>query len=275
VGEADTFFLALSGALLWIIAQGRQHPLRAGIGALIVGALVGLSKPNGLVLIPALLLWALDLSLAHLREGPDTVPRWRRALANTNPAWAAILGVLGIALATSWWIYQTSGYYPFYVLLLQRALWWREFTGGDFGSFAHMIHVAVYYTRSGQINMNELHRMSELSNVLFGLALIFSQLPPRWPGGERIPIPLFWRVGAAGTYALMFFSGQSHSVDRYAISNIFFVLIWWRLVFGLPGQPVIWRIRTLPGLMRWTWLALGPATWALAWLQLGWDPLAV
>jgi hypothetical protein len=180
------------------------------------------------------------------------------------------LGALGIVLATAWWFYQTSGFYPYYVLLLQRTLWWREFAEWDPASFAYIFHKAISYARHGLLNLNELARLVELSSLVFGLALGLSHLPPRWPNGERITIPLHWRIGILGTFVLMFASGQSHAVERYAASNVFIVLAWHRLVFGLPGQRVTWRVTTFPGLLRWVWLLLGPVLWGVSFTLLGW-----
>ena len=274
VGEADTFFLALSAALVWICGRGARWPVGAGLAALASGALVGLSKPNGLALIPALAVWAAGLAVQHIRAAPHTGwPRWRRALENANPGWTPLLGALGIGLANAWWLYQTSGYYPFYVLMMQRALWWREFDPGDAASFARVFRVAVDYARAGLINMNELQRLIELAAIVFALALSAARLPPCWPGSRGCAVPLHWRVGILSMLILMFFSGQSHSIERYAASNIFVVLAWHRVVFGTPEQSGGWRLATFPGLFRWIWLGLGPVLWALSFLLLGWRPL--
>lgn len=274
VGEADTFFLALSAALMWTCRQGARWPVRAGLAALVGGALVGLAKPNGLALIPALVVWAAVLAIRHVRVVPGVgQPRWRRALDNANPGWAPLLGALGIALANAWWLYQTSGSYPFYVLMMQRALWWREFDPGDAASFARVFRGAVAYARAGLINMNELQRLVELAAIAFALALSAARLPPRWAGSRADAIPLHWRIGILSMLLLMFLSGQSHSIERYTASNVFVVLAWHRLVFGTPEGPGAWRVTTFPGLIRWTWLGLGPALWALSFLLLGWRPL--
>ncbi|HVO69492.1 MAG TPA: hypothetical protein VMT24_05575, partial [Aggregatilineaceae bacterium] len=276
IGEADTFFLALSALLVWAIAHGDRHPRLAGVGALGVGVLVGLAKPNSLALVPALGVWALMLTKKHVtaerpfeesvkplpkslpaggeglenrfslpllagegpgmgayqttsesaeKSGEDRARFWqwvRRALGDANPGWAALLGAVGIVLGTGWWIYQTSGYYPYYVLMIQRSLWWREFDPGSVSSFAATFGTAVRLARRVTgFNMLSLQRMVELSSMIYGLALCCSQLPPRWPGGERIAIPLHWRVGVLGTFALMVASGQSHAVERYMASNVF------------------------------------------------------
>jgi hypothetical protein len=287
IGEADTFFLALSALLVRVIAQAERHPRLAGIGALAMGVLVGLAKPNGLALVPALGVWAFALAKKHFttenaenaeENAEDQARVWRGvrgALADANPGWAAVLGGVGIVLGIGWWVYQTSGYYPCYVLMIQRSLWWREFDPGSVSSFAATFHSAVTLTRRvAGFNMLDLQRMVELACLIYGLALCVSQLPPRWLGAERIAIPLYWRVGVLGTFALMFASGQSHAVERYTASNVFAVLIWYRLVFGAPDQRVTWRVWTFPGLVRWAWLLSGPALWGLAFCLLGWEPLA-
>jgi hypothetical protein len=287
IGEADTFFLALSGLLVWVIAQADGHPRLAGTGALAMGVLVGLAKPNGLALVPSLGVWALARTINQFTTENTEVAEdkdeehvglrrgVRGALSDANPGWAAALGAVGIVLGMGWWIYQTSGYYPYYVLMIQRSLWWREFDPGSLSSFAAVFSFAAKVARHHTgFNMLDLQRTVELACVVYGLALGVSQLPPRWPGGERIPIPLFWRVGVLGTFALMIASGQSHAVERYTASNVFAILIWYRLVFGAPDQRVTWRAWTFPGLVRWTWLLSGPVLWGLAFCLLGWEPLA-
>lgn len=306
VGEADSFFLALSALLLWAVGQpdspspprssvappfhdvvgrgcrtqcGRgganpdaSHRLR-GLLALGAGVLVGLAKPNALALIPALALWGLARTRDHVRAAAGG-SRWRRALGDTNPGWPPVLGALGIVLATAWWIFQTSGFYPFYVLLIQRTLWWREFDPGSVAAFVRTFYTAFDYTQHGLFNMNELQRLIELAAVVFCLALSAAHLPPRWPGGESIRIPWGWRIGIWAMLLMMFTSGQSHAIERYAASNVFVVLAWHRVIFGAPGQRVIWRPWTLPGAVRWLWLAAGPVLWGLSFCLLGWNPLA-
>lgn len=305
IGEADTFFLALSALLVWIVGQGARAPRRAGIAALAVGVLVGLAKPNALALLPALAVWGIILTKDFFnaerdqgkavetgseqadgptRQKPLSSPLYSpRALRlnalklfnDNNPAWAAALGALGIVLGTVWWVYRTSGTYPYFVLMVQRALWWHEFTPWNLASFAHTYQSNVAWVRgSAPLTMLAVQRVVELAGVIFALALSLSRLPPRWPGGERIPIPLPWRVGVWSMLALMLASGQSHAIDRYAASNVFAVLIWYRLVFGAPGQRVTWRVTSFAGLVRWTWLISGPALWGLSFCLLGWNPVA-
>jgi hypothetical protein len=308
IGEADTFFLALSALLVWIVGQGEHYPRRAGIAALAVGVLVGLAKPNGLALVPALGVWGMAQtksffnaeSAEHAEEnqvkaidadGPTSQktlfspfypPRSLRSLrlnvlklfADRNPAWVAALGAIGIVLGTVWWVYRTSGTYPYFVLMVQRSLWWHEFDPWSLSSFATTYQSHLTLVRgAGTLTMLSVQRVIELGGVIVALALSLSQLPPRWPGGERIPIPLAWRVGVWSMVGLMLASGQAHAIDRYTASNVFAVLIWYRLVFGAPGQRVTWRITSFAGLVRWTWLISGPVLWALSFCLLGWNPV--
>jgi hypothetical protein len=295
IGEADTFFLALSALLVWIVGQGERSPRRAGIAALAVGVLVGLAKPNGLALVPALGVWGLaqtkkyftteDTEITEEKQrkpqvfSPVYPPRTLRLNAfklfsDHNPAWAAALGAIGIVLGTVWWVYRTSGTYPYFVLMVQRSLWWHEFDPWSLTSFAYTYQSHITLVRgAGTLTMLSIQRVIELAGVIVALALSLSQLPPRWPGGERISIPLAWRVGVWSMVALMFASGQAHAIDRYTASNVFAVLIWYRLVFGAPGQHVTWRITSFAGLVRWTWLISGPVLWALSFCLLGWNPV--
>lgn len=283
VGQAETFFLLVSALLVWVVSRAEQHPFSAGLAALPVGVVVGLAKPNALALIPALGLWGALLAWQHARipsppEDKRAWPRvrWRHVFANDNPGLAAILGGLGIALGMTWWFWQTSGFYPFYVLLQQRTLWWREFEPGSPASFARLFTDILRQTRSGFFTMTHLQRLAELTGVLFGLALALSRLPPYWnprEPREQIALSPVWRVGVLSVLVLMLTSGQTHGVDRYMLSNVFAVLIFYRLLFGAPDQRVIWRPWTLPGLMRWTWLLLALTLWGIAFTQLGWRPL--
>ncbi|MBN1681874.1 MAG: hypothetical protein JW966_16465 [Anaerolineae bacterium] len=279
IGQADTFFLVLSGVMVLVIRRSERRPLLSGLGAFGMGLIVGLAKPNALSLLPALGVWGFALSIAHARtcaRTPDTLRHvLQHALSDRNPGWAPLLAALGITLSLSWWVYQTSGYYPFYVLMLQRAMWWREFRQWSLSSFAFVFNKAVSYARGGLINLNELYRLSELINLIFGLALTVCRLPPTWPNGERLSIPLHWRVGVISGYVLMFASGQSHGIERYMLANVFAILTYYRLLFGAPDQPVSWRVRTLPGLLRWILLIFAPVTWALMWLQLTRDPFGL
>ncbi len=296
IGEADTFFLALSALLVWIVGQGERYPRRAGIAALVAGVLVGLAKPNGLALVPALGVWGIALTKEHFtteiteenkrkdqrKTGKISQVFSLRSLRSTafkffaddNPAWGAALGGIGIVLGTVWWVYRTSGTYPYFVLMVQRSLWWHEFDPWSLASFAHVYQ--SYFDllrRAGPVDMLTVQRVIELAGVIFALALSVSHLPPRWPGGEHIPIPLSWRVGVWSMLILMLASGQAHAIDRYTASNIFAVLIWYRRVFGAPGQRVTWRITAFAGLARWTWLISGPVLWGLSFCLLGWNPV--
>mgnify|MGYP001230887262 CR=1 FL=1 len=276
VGGADSLFLLASGALVLAARAAARRPRAAAVVALVLGVVVGLLKPNGLTLIPALGVWSLGLTAARvwLRPADDPRPLYRIVLEDSSPAWAPLMAALGIVLGTAAWLYQTSGHYPLWPLMIQRTLWWDEFLAWSPASFAYTFRTALVFAWHDLLNMNELQRMVELAAMLFLLALGFSRLLPHWPGGERIPVPFHWRVGILTLLVVMFATGQSHALERYAASNVFVVLAWHRLVFGLPGRPLDWRPVSFAGLLRWVWLLAGPVLWALAFLLLGWEPLA-
>jgi hypothetical protein len=280
VGQADTFFLALSLLLVWMIHLGDRYPRAAGIGALAAGVLVGLAKANSLTLVPPLGVWALSRTSGHMAARGARNPRqsrwWRRPwqlIDDANPGWTPAMGALGITLANVWWIYQSSGYYPYYVLMVQRTLWYREFVPWNLGSMTRIYTTTLDYIRMDFFTMLQLQRVIELSALVFALALMLSQLPPRWPGGELIPIPFHWRVAVFSVLMLTISSGQAHGLERYLMTNVFLLLTYHRLLFGQPGQSVSWRVWTFPGFLRWTLLLLMPLQWGMTYLLLGWNPL--
>jgi len=104
--------------------------------------------------------------------------------------------------------------------------------------------------------------------VLIGM-LALRDLPPRWPGSRPLlRTPLYARLSLAAILALMFFSGQVHAITRYAMGNIFFVVLVLQYVYGREDEPPLWQLpgillRGRPGafaaLLRLVVWLLGPA----------------
>ena len=275
VGGADSLLLLLGGLLALAARAGATRPRAASLAALALGALAGLAEPHGLLLIPAFGAWWLGLAASRVWMRPADDPRsLRRVLfEDASPAWAPLFAALGIALGAGAWLYQASGHYPLWPLMIVRTRWPGEFAAWSPGALARTFQDAVALAWRDQLSMQSLQRGVELAALVFGLALAFGRLPPLWAQGERIRLPLHWRVGILTPLVIMFAIGQSHALERAMVSNVFVVLAWHRLVFGEPGQIVQWKLASFPGLIRWLWLLAGPALWLLSFLLLGWEPL--
>lgn len=275
IGGADTLLLLLSGLLVLAVRSGARRPRRAALIALALGALVGLTELHGLLLLPALLVWSFGLTAARLwvRPEDDIRSALRIVFEDASPAWAPFFGALGIALGAAAWLYQGSGHYPLWPLMIHRTRWPDEFVGWSVSSFAYTFHSALRMAWRDVMSMQALEHAVQFAGMMFALALSFGRVPPLWPRSEHIVIPLPWRVGALTLVVALFASGQSHGFERAVAANIFVALAWHRLVFGMPGQVVSWRLTSFAGAMRWLWLLSGPALWLLSFLLLGWQPI--
>lgn len=275
VGGADTLLLLLSGLLALAARAGATRPRAASLAALALGALVGLTEPHGLLLIPAFGAWSLGLAASRvwMRSADEPRSLWRLVLEDASPAWAPFFAALGIALGAGAWLYQASGHYPLWPLMIMRTRAPAEFVAWSPGAFARTFQDAIALAWRDQLSMPALQRGVELAALVFGLALAFGRQAPLWPQSERIRLPLHWRVGILTPLMIMFAIGQSHALERALASSVFVALAWHRLVFGEPGQIVRWKLASFPGLIRWLWLLAGPALWLLSFLLLGWEPL--
>lgn len=279
VGMAEGVFLLFSG-LLWLVCRQavpgrRRRNILTGIGALLLGIVVGLTKPNSIALLPAFLVMGWMEHHQHLPAddaAPSPRSRLSRLLDDANPGWAGLLATTGIALGNGLWFYQTSGYYPFYVLLAQRTLWFKQFHPGDFGELFNYFAGGFTQAAAGQLDLLGMERLLRLSAVTLIGVLALRDLPPRWPGTHPSgSTPLYARLSLAAILALMFFSGQIHAITRYAMGNIFFVVLVLQYVYGREDEPPLWRLpvtilRRQPGafaaLLRIVVWLLGPAlTW--------------
>jgi len=265
IGMAEGVFLLFSG-LLWLVClQGqngiRRRNLAAGIGALLLGMLVGLTKPNSLALMPAFLVLAIMQSAEYLKvilaadcnpplptaqlPTPPRRHRLLRLLSDDNPAWASLLAVVGIALGNGLWIYQTSGYYPFYVVMVQRTLWFKQFRAGDLLSMLSYFYGGVFQTFTNTLDDYGLVRIVRLTAVFMAGGMMLQGLRPRWPGSAARPVPLYARFSLLAVLTLMFSTGQAHAINRYMMGNIFFVVLYLQYVYGAEGEPPLWRLRAI------------------------------
>ncbi len=274
---AEGTFLLLSGVLLWLSLRSPAPSASAGLRllwgalALLVGALVGLTKPNALALLPGFGLLALARAAGHLRasDGPPSLRRrLRLALADSNPGWTALLGALGILLGLGLWFHQTSGYYPLYVMMAQRTLWYKEFDAGSpLGFLAHLMGGWWAVLQGRGLPHPLPWNMMEFAALNLMAILIVRDLPPRWPAAPpRSPTPLYATASMLAVFGLMFLSGQAHAVERYFIGNIFFVVAYLRYVYGDEDQP---PVAALPRLVRSGGPGAFPALLRLAVLACG------
>jgi hypothetical protein len=272
VGMAEGVFLLFSG-LLWLIClqagPGMRHRnIAAGTGALLMGALVGLTKPNSIALMPGFAVMGLITAWQYLTALPQpNTARWREIVNDANPGWAGILAVVGIALGNGLWFWQTSGYYPFYVLLAQRTLWFKQFYAGDLWTMLDYFSGGLEQTLQGELDILGQERLMRLSAPIMIGILALQQLPPRLAGRPARPVPVYARFSLAAILALMFFSGQIHAITRYAMGNIFVVILYLRYVYGDGDEPPIHRLLGIilrreagafQAALRLVMLALGP-----------------
>lgn len=275
VGMAEGTFLLFSGLLWWVCLQWRpgqrRRNLLIGTVALLLGALVGLTKPNSLALLPGFLVLALSRGWSTWREtGLETTPRRARGLALLNdasPIWPGLLAATGIALGNGLWFYQTSGYYPFYILLAQRTLWFKQFYPGDLPTLLEYLSGGFRQMLDGKLDILGLERLMRLSAPLMIGVLALQGLPPRWPGLAARRVPGYARFSLLAVLGVMFYSGQAHAITRYALGNIFFVVLYLQYVYGGEDEPPIWRLPaiilrrkpgTFPAVLRLTVLLFGP-----------------
>ncbi len=276
VGMAEGTFLLFSGLLWWVCLQWRpdqrRRNLRAGAGALLLGILVGLTKPNSIALLPAFLTLTVGKawSIWHTAEPETLTPHrahWRALLSDASPIWPGLLAATGIALGNGLWFYQTSGYYPFYILLAQRTLWFKQFYPGDLPTLLEYLSGGFRQLLGGTLDTLGLERLMRLSAPLMIGILAAQGLPPRWPGLAARRVPGYARFSLLAILGVMFYSGQAHAITRYAMGNIFFVVLYLQYVYGNEDEPPLWRLpgivlRRRPGavtaLLRLTVLLFGP-----------------
>jgi hypothetical protein len=258
-GMAEGTFLLFSGLLLWLSlhrpSERWEVNVLAGIGGLLLGVLVGLTKPNALALIPGFALLGLSRTLEHARNraGLATKPLLlrltSRLLDDTNPGWTALLGTLGILIGLGLWFYQTSGYYPGYVLMAQRTLWYKEFDGGNILAFLNYLALGWqnFFSGKGLPDPTPWNMMEFAVLTIMGI-LIARDLPPRWPSDRPAhPTAVYTVASLLTVFGLMFVSGQAHSLERYFLGDIFFVITFLRYVYGDADEP---PLADLPRVVR-------------------------
>ncbi len=260
-GISEGIFLLFSGVLLWIALRKPSARWRVnaawGILALAMGIIVGLTKPNTLALLPGFGLLAISRTITYLREQaghPDgrdgrTWLDLRRAFDDANPGWTALLGTIGMLLGLGLWFYQTSGFYPIYVLMAQRTLWYKEFDGGSPLAFINYIMLGWLHIFQGQGLPNPSPwNMTHFAALNVMAVLLVRDLPPRWPGADRSRrIPLYAAASILTVFGLMYNTGQAHAIERYLVGNIFYVIALLRYVYGDEDEP---PLGALPGILR-------------------------
>lgn len=261
-GMAEGTFLLFSGLLLWLSLHRSSEQwgmnVLTGIGGLLLGVLVGLTKPNALALLPGFALLGLSRTLEYVqnRAGSATRPTLLRSIVrlldDANPGWTALLGTLGILVGLGLWFYQTSGYYPGYVLMAQRTLWYKEFDGGNVLAFLNYLALGwqKFFGGKGLPDPTPWNMVEFAVLTMMGI-LITRDLPPRWPDKKTQDTPhrtpLYAAISMLTVAALMFSTGQAHSLERYFLGNIFFVIAFLRYVYGDADEP---PLADLPHIVR-------------------------
>jgi hypothetical protein len=262
-GITEGLFLLFSGILLWMSLHEASPHWRVnaawGIAGLLMGIVVGLTKPNSIALLPGFGLLALTRTYTYLRNTaaasgqPFRLWRWanlRAALSDSNPGWTALLAMLGMLIGLGAWFYQTSGYYPLYILMAQRTLWYKEFDGGNvLALLSHLTRGWRTVLSGAGLPHPTPWNMQEFAVLTLTAILIVRDLPPRYPGSDptRKPTPLYASISLITVFWLMFNTGQAHSIQRYYVGNIFFVVAFLRYVYGDEDEP---PLAALPGIVR-------------------------
>lgn len=180
-----------------------------------------------------------------------------RLLDDANPGWTALLGTLGILIGLGLWFYQTSGYYPGYVLMAQRTLWYKEFDGGNVLAFLNYLALGwqSFFSGRGLPDPTPWNMLEFAVLTVMGI-LVARDLPPRWPrqstqvepaANPARRTPLYAVASMLTVAALMFSTGQAHSLERYFLGNIFFVIAFLRYIYGDADEPPLAK---LPALVR-------------------------
>ena len=269
---AEGVFLLFSGTLLWIALRSTSPRWWVNIGwaaiALFMGILVGMTKPNVMALLPGFAVLALTRTFNFVRAGDQSkrLLSWvnlQRALSDANPGWPAMMGTLGMGLGLGWWFYQTSGYYPLYVMMAQRTLWYKQFDRGSILAFLNYSTRGWWMVLHGQGLPNPTpSTMTHFASLTLLAIIMVRDLPPRWPGRLTFrPTPLYALISMAAIAGTMLATGQEHAIHRYIIGNIFFTTAYLRYVYGDEDEPPLtalprhlwpWKPDSMQALLRLT-----------------------
>jgi hypothetical protein len=199
IGYTESLFLGLAFGSLWLARSGRWWS--AGP----IGLLAALTRINGLVLVPALLVEAW----VQWRRGTDRRLAWLAAPLLVSAGF-------GIYLALNWAVYGD----PIAFMAIQRDHWFKslawpwEGVGGIAGWFGHP-----------DVNSALLYGWAELVAVFIGLGAVVLSLALWRPT---------WSAWMVGNWLLVVSTGFVISVPRYA-------LVLFGIVVGAAAIADRWR----------------------------------
>ena len=193
IGYTESLFLALAFGSLWLARTDRWW------GAGVLGGLAALTRINGLVLIPALLV--------------EAWLQWRRH-RRLDGAWLAIGGVaIGFAvyLALNWRVYGD----PFAFSEIQHAHWFKQLSPPWDG-----IAGFVRWIRDDDLDTALMLGWAEL--IFTALGLVATLATAIW-------LRPTWAVWMAGNWLLIVSTGFVMSVPRYSLV-LFGIVVWMALI---------------------------------------------
>jgi Gpi18-like mannosyltransferase len=204
IGYTESLFLALSFGALWLARTDRWWAA-AGFAFL-----AGLTRANGLVLVPAL---AVEVFLAWRRDRIIGVAR----LAGIGAAGVGFLVYLGVNLA----VYGD----PFAFSEIQRSHWFKSLQGPWVG-----ISGMLDWTRSPE---------SDTAFMLGWMELLFTAIGLVATVAGAFRFRPTWTVWMAGNWLLIVSTGFVMSVPRYSLV-LFGIMAWmailadrWRVIGSL------------------------------------------
>ncbi len=193
IGYTESLFLALAFGSLWLARTDRWW------GAGLLGGLAALTRVNGLVLIPALLV--------------EAWLQWRRH-RRLEVGWLAIGGVaigFGVYLALNWSVYGD----PFAFSEIQHSHWFKQLSPPWEG-----IAGFVRWIRDDDLDTALMLGWAELIFTALGLVATIA---------TAIWLRPTWAVWMAGNWLLIVSTGFVMSVPRYSLV-LFGIVVWLALI---------------------------------------------
>lgn len=203
IGYTESLFLALAFGSLWLARTNRW------IGAGVAGGLAALTRANGLVLVPALVVeaWLDWREHQRLRVG------WLVALAGVAIGFA-------IYLWLNWSVYGD----PFAFSVIQREHWFKALDPPWTG-------IAGMIDWTASTNPDNVLMQGWMELLFTGLGLVATVATLLW-------LRPTWGVWMAGNWLLMTSTGFVMSVPRYSL--VLFGLMVWAALIAQRWNVVGW-----------------------------------